>query len=202
MRIGLWIGIILPAVMIPAPGQNARLRAGEEAPQPLRGEVHFFADPAPLRSFQELCEKSDAIVEGVVETAAARMILPSRMARVETDAWIGVTLVLKGPNARKVVVAEDGGTFGELRMIGNYPLMQRDERYILFLWKDTRPGIPPIEDLPRYRIYNIAFGKYPVDHGKIHLANGGFAQYNGATVDAFSAEIAAQLKQAPEARGR
>jgi hypothetical protein len=93
------------------------------------------------------------------------------------------------------VVAEDGGSFGELHMIGNYPLMQHDERYILFLWRDTRSGIPPLPDFPRYRIYNIAFGKYPVDHGKIHLVKGGFTKYDGLTVEAFSAEIAAQLKR-------
>ena len=73
--------------------------------------------------------------------------------------------------------------------------MQRDDRYILFLWKDTRLGIPPIADLSRFRIYNIAFGKYRIDHGKIHLGNDGFTKYDGLTVDAFSAEIAAQLKQ-------
>ena len=193
MRNSIWAGI-LSVVLIAASGQDSKPRIGEEPPLPLRGEVHVIVDSAPLRSFQELCEKSDAIVEGVAETAADRM-MPAGWARVETDVWIGVTRVLKGPaEMRKVVVAEDGGTFGELHVIANYPLMQRDERYILFLWKDRRPGIPPIADLPRYRIYNIAFGKYPVENGKIHLTSGGFTKYDGVSVDAFAAEIAAQLK--------
>ena len=46
--------------------QNGRVRAGEEPPQPLRGEVHAIADGARIRSFRELCGRVDAIVEGVV----------------------------------------------------------------------------------------------------------------------------------------
>src|SRR4051812_37559435 len=98
--------MILPLALMTASGQSARPRAGEQPPQPLRGEVHFFIDPAPLRSFQQVCDKSDAIVEGVAETAAARL-MPGPTARVETDMWIGVTRVLKGPEMRKLVVAED-----------------------------------------------------------------------------------------------
>src|SRR6266436_1777419 len=90
MRKRICIGIILPVVLTTASGQSGRPRAGEQPPQPLRGEIHFFADSAPLRSFQEVCEKSDAIVEGMAETAAARL-MPGQMARVETDMWIGVT---------------------------------------------------------------------------------------------------------------
>jgi hypothetical protein len=57
-----------------------------------------------------------------------------------------------------------------------------------------RPGIPPVADLPRYRIYNIAFGKYPVEPRKIHLAKGVFIKYGGASVDSFSAEITTQIE--------
>jgi len=193
MRSPKWFGI-LPIFFITASGQEGKVHVGEQPPPPLRGEFRVMVDPAPLRSFQELCEKSDAVVDGVAETAAARMT-PGRGAGVETDVWIGVTRVLKGPaEMHKVVIAEAGGTFGELRVITNYPPLQRDERYILFLWKDTRPGIPPVGDLPRYRIYNMAFGEYPVEDGKIHLAKGGFTKYDGVSVDAFSAEIATQLK--------
>jgi hypothetical protein len=53
---------------------HGRFLAGEEPPQPLRGEIHAIADPVLLRSFKELCDRADAIVEGVVETDASRMM--------------------------------------------------------------------------------------------------------------------------------
>jgi hypothetical protein len=123
----MWIGMILAVALITASGQDKPSREGEAPRQPLR-QVRSFVDYAPLRSFQELCENSDAIIEGVAESAAARMMpgLMPALERVETDAWIGITRVLK----------------------------------------DTRPGIPPIADIPRYRMYNLPFGKYPVDHGR------------------------------------
>jgi hypothetical protein len=44
-----------------------------------------------------------------------------------------------------------GGTFGELHLIMNFPLLQRGERYVLFLYADKRPGVPPAPGLPRYK---------------------------------------------------
>ena len=86
--------------------QAGRLRAGEEPPQPLRGTIHGFADPMLVRSFKDLCDRADAIVEGVVETDASRM-MPARDSRIETDFWISISRVLKGPlDTPKIVVSE------------------------------------------------------------------------------------------------
>jgi hypothetical protein len=167
------------------------VRAGEIPPQPLHGEVHLIADPMPLRSFKDLCEKADLIVDGVAETEASRLT-SNRAANIETDFWIAVNRVLKGPaETRKVVVSEIGGTVGDLRVIPNYRLLQRGERYILFLYTDKRTDVPKIEGLARYRD-DTFYGQFHVTDGKIEGPRT-HAKYDGMTPDALAAEIMVQL---------
>jgi hypothetical protein len=174
--------------------QNGRLHTGEEPPLPLRGEIHTIADPAPLRSFKDLCERADMIVEGVVETDAVRR-MPGRNANIETDFWIAVNRVINGPpDTRKLVVSENGGTFGELHLVMNYPLKQPGERYILFLYADKHQDRPQIPGLVRYRD-DVFYGRYLVDKGtiRLHLPESAHTQYDGMTTEAFAVEIAGQL---------
>jgi hypothetical protein len=191
-RMGLLVALATSAFA----QQTGRLGAGEQPPQPLRGVIHGFADPMPVRSFKDLCDRADAIIEGVVEADASRM-MPGRDSRIETDFWIAVSRVLKGSvDTPKIVVSEMGGTFGELHLIMNFPLLQRGERYVLFLHADKRPGIPPVSGLPRYGA-EIFFGTFKVDAGKIQpLVGYPFeGKYTGLTSEAFAAEITAELKR-------
>src|SRR6266481_3568956 len=96
MRLLLSMSLLVTLAVNAFAQQSGRLRAGEEPPRPLRGEIHAIADPAPLRSFKDLCDRAAAIVEGVVETDASRM-MPGRGTPIETDFWITVDRVLKGP---------------------------------------------------------------------------------------------------------
>jgi hypothetical protein len=188
---------LLVALGAPAfPQQTGRVRAGEVPPQPLRGEIHAIADPAPLRSFKELCDRADAIVEGVVETDASRM-MPGRGDHIETDFWIAVSRVFKGSvDTPKIVVSEMGGTFGELHLIMNFPLLRRGERYVLFLYADKRPGVPPVPGLLRYEA-EIFYGTFRVDAGKTQLffRDPFEGKYTGLTLEAFAGEITAALKR-------
>jgi len=196
MRLILSLGLLatLAANVLAQP--TGRLRAGEVPPQPLRGELHAIADPAPMRSFKDLCTRVDAIVEGVVETDASRL-MPGSPSHIETDFWIAVDRVLKGPvDTSKIVVSEMGGTFGELHLIMNFPLLQRGQRYFLFLYSDKRPGVPPVPGLPRYQA-EVSYGTFRVEAGKIMpFFNPPFeGKYTGWTTDAFASEIAAELKR-------
>jgi hypothetical protein len=176
--------------------QTGRVLGDQEPPQPVRGEVRGFADPARIRSFGELCKRVDLIVEGTVETDAARM-MPGRGLPIETDFWIKVDRVLKGSvDTDKIVVSEMGGTVGDLRLKMNFPLLQRGQRYVLLLYTDKRPGIPPVPDLSRYRA-EIFYGTFFVDAGYIHpvVINSFEAKYTGMAVEVFAAEIAAELKR-------
>ena len=176
--------------------QSGRVLGGQEPPPPMRGEVQAIADPAPMRSFGELCKRVDLIVDGTVETDAARM-MPSRGVHIETDFWIKVDRVLKGSvDTDKIVVSEMGGAVGDLRLIMNFPLLQRGQRYVLLLYTDKRPGIPPVPDLPRYQA-EIFYGTFFVDAGYIHpvFINSFGAKYTGMAVEVFAAEIAAELKR-------
>src|SRR5579863_6761027 len=190
MRVFLFLGFL--AVSAHAQ-QDGRVRAGETPPPLLRGEVHAIADPMALRSFKELCMKADAIVEGAVETAASRLMPGS--AHVETDFWVAVDQVIKGPaGTHKLVVSEMGGTYGELHLIMNFPLLQTGQRYVLFLYTDKRPGVPPVPGLPRFSA-EIFYGTFIVDGGKIRpVFNDPFeGKYTGMTPDEFAAAIGKEL---------
>lgn len=184
--------LVMFAVTLSA--QQVRGHYGEE-PQILKGEIHAIVDPVPLRSFKQLCERADAIVEGVVETDATRR-MPGPGVHIETDFWIAVGRVVKGSVATpKIVVSEMGGTFGELHLITNLPLLERGERYVLFLYEDKRPGVPPVPGLARFEA-DTFYGTFKLDAGKIQPFSrehfGG--QYTGLTLDAFAREIATTLK--------
>jgi len=191
-------GFSLCAIVISAgavAAQESRPMVGATPVAPLKGQIHAIADPAPLRSFRDLCEHADLIVEGVVETVAARR-MPGRNGNIETDYWIAVNRVIKGPpETHKLVTSELGGTFGELQVVMNYPMMQRGERYVLFLYADKYPDRPPIPGLARYRD-DVFYGRYLIDNGKVHLhlPASNNKKYDGMTVEAFASEIAAQLR--------
>jgi hypothetical protein len=94
------------------------------------------------------------------------------------------------------VTSELGGTFGDLQVVMNYPLMQHGERYVLFLYADTYADRrPQIAGLARYRD-DVFYGRYLIDNGKVHLnlPASDNKKYDGMMVEAFSAEIAAQLR--------
>jgi hypothetical protein len=196
MRLPLSVALLVTVTASAFAQQAARLRAGEEPPQPLRGEIHAIADAAPLRSFKELCIRATAIVDGVVETEAPRM-MPGRSTHIETDFWTTINHVFKGSvDSPKIVVSEMGGTFGELHLIMNFPLLQRGGRYVLFLYADKRPGIPPVDGLPRYQA-GIFYGTFKVEDGKIRpfFRDPFEGKYTGLTPEAFAAEIADELKR-------
>lgn len=177
-----------------AAAQNSRPIVGSQPPTPLKGQIHAIADPAALRSFKDLCEHVDLIVQGTVETLASRR-MPGIHGNIETDYWIAVNRVIKGPpETRKLVTSELGGTFGELQVVMNYPLMQPGERYVLFLYADKYPDRPQIPGLARYRD-DVFYGRYLIENGKVHLNLPASAnkKYDGMTVEAFASEIGAQL---------
>jgi hypothetical protein len=186
------LALLLPMMAVGQP--TGRLKAGEEPPYPLKGDMHAIADPAPLRSFKDLCDRVAMIVEGVVETDAARQVSGPN-AKIETDFWIAVDRVFKGPpEARRLVTSEMGGTFGEARLLMNYPLMRRGERYILFLYKNNSPDRPPVADLMRYTD-DVFYGRFLIEDGTVRL-NSPYSSslpYNGTPVEAFRRAILMQL---------
>jgi hypothetical protein len=191
MRVLLLLGIVTSI----AAAQQNRVRAGEEPPLPTRGEIHVHSDPMLVRSLSELCARADAIVEGVVETDASRLM--SRPSPVETDFWIAINRVLKGSiDTSKLVASQMGGTYGELHLLTNYPMLHTGQHYFLFLNTEKRPGVPAVSGLPRYRAETF-YGAFIVDNGRLRsVFNDPFqGTYTGMTPDEFAAEIAAKLKR-------
>ena len=66
----------------------------------------------------------------------------------------------------------------------------------MFLYPDKRPGIPPVNGLPRYQA-EIFYGTFKIESGKIQPFFGDpfEGKYTGLTLDDFAAEIAAELKR-------
>jgi hypothetical protein len=163
-----------------------------------RGEIHAIGDPAPLRSFKALCDRAAVIIEGVVESDSSRLMPSMGMPHVETDFQLAVSRVIKGSlDTSRIVVSEMGGTFGDLHLIMNFPLLKQGDRYILFLYADKRADFPPVPGLPRFQA-DIFYGTFRVDAGKIQpfFRDHFKGKYTGLSSDAFVAEIGFQLSPA------
>jgi hypothetical protein len=89
-----------------------------------------------------------------------------------------------------------GGTFGELHLIMNFPLLQRGNRYVLFLYSENRPAVPPVPGLPRYQA-EIFYGTFKVEDRKLQtfFQDPFETKFAGLTTDAFAAEVVNALKR-------
>jgi len=102
------------------------------------------------------------IVEGVVEADSAKR----RGSGVETDFRIAVTRVLKGSaDTKELTVWQFGGALDDDEyIIRSHPLLQRGERYVLFVRSDPQTHLPngvnrPLEHALVWGIFNVRDGK-------------------------------------------
>lgn len=158
-------------------------------PAPPTNRITFTLSLAPgylPRSTEELCDSSIFIVDADVQ-----LILPPRQnlryppgvqllqnrsfplfRYLETDAILRVRQVLKGPGSlRQVVISQKGGAVGPYTELpSQYNLMQRGERYILFLTDETRPDLPDVDGIPRYALNGAWTGMFQIDKSGVHLS--------------------------------
>ena len=130
---------------------------------PANGTGVLYVDVAPWatpRSMKELVNLSPLIIEGVVEK-----VMPSRESSpriVETDSLITITRIIKGPAVGSaVVVSQAGGTIGNATVKpAQYSLLQKGDRYVLFLQADERSVSPPTPGFKRYTVTGASSGLF------------------------------------------
>ncbi len=168
-------------------------QSGREPPPPPASptnRVTFTLSLAPGNvpgSFEELCDSSILIVEAYVQSILAPrqnvryppsvQLLQERSFPIfrylETDAILRVSQVLKGPESiRQVVVSQKGGVVGPYAELPiQYNLMQRGERYILFLSDETQAGLPDVTGIPRYALNGSWTGMFRINESGVHLSS-------------------------------
>jgi hypothetical protein len=169
------------------------------APPP-GGRAILIADPAfTPNSLKELVEKADLILDGeVASVLPTRLGNPERSTSLETDSVILITKVLKGgepPSTHRIIMSQPGGKRGGLEVVpSDDPLVEKGERYILFLTADNRPNLPDYPGMPRFYLTGAWNGKFNVRQGNIKTnprSTAGVRGHEDLPVDAFLGRIAA-----------
>jgi hypothetical protein len=168
------------------------------------GEIQVTLDVYMLGdTLADLVDQSPLTVEGTVESS----LLPSRQpdaarhpTHIETDAVFLIDKFIKGSlPGHKIVIAEHGGTVGQLRINTGEPLLQRGDRMILFLQPDNRGFLKPIAGMPRYTVVGAWNGKFKVEKGKILVMShsiGRLQTHQLEDHDAFLREVKAAVAAA------
>jgi hypothetical protein len=189
----------------PTPGFTAPdPSGGEPPPAPPPNRITFTLSLAAgylPGSVEELCDSSIFIVDADVQAILPPgqnlryppgvQLLQNRsfplFRYLETDAILRVRQVLKGPESvRQVVISQKGGAVGPYTELpSQYNLMQRGERYILFLTDEPRPDLPDVDGIPRYALNGAWTGMFRIDESGVHLspdtADGIRQQFDGGS---------------------
>ena len=181
--------------------QENRRRVGERPDPNTQGTVYVSGSAWPHpTTFADLCRTADAIIDGTVTSSLpARRSIPDVPYTLETDAVIAVNKVLKGSQDLKtIMVAESGGVQGGVKVINqNNLLMVPRERYVLFLLKEDRTGLPMMPGVPRYAVIAATEGKFLVENDTVQIITRApsavQSQYRGNGIGAFEAAIMAQV---------
>jgi hypothetical protein len=138
-------------------------------------------------SVEELCGRSDAIVDAVVSTVGAARA--NETGKLETPVEIAISTVLKGPPAlKKLTLIEPGGKLGQREEVYfNQLIPAAGGRYILFL-RQTGANYTALGGLHGH--YRIVDGRIRVHPAMPRILKTGFA---GAPAEKLLAEVRAEL---------
>jgi len=153
-------------------------------------------------SLQELCDKSEVIVDAQVRTVYPTQAPADDARALITDSLIHVIRVVKGAGVPSdFVIAQMGGVLeGRSIISSQFSLMQPSERYILFL-KGVKPArasaLPLRPGLSRYDLVTYA-GMFLVDGPLIHLPSDlrFRSNYDGKSPAEVLTEIDVNVKRA------
>jgi hypothetical protein len=162
----------------------------------------------PIQSLDDLIRMSQLIVDGSIATLFPAINRnPQIVGEVETDSLVSINQVLYGkpPAAAPILLASPGGTQGVWQVsIAGDPLPQSGQRYILFLYADTRKEVPNSAGIlpsssvtPRYFAIGYANGRALVSSGgSVQFLPGAIAalhQYDGTQVTTFFATLGSRV---------
>jgi hypothetical protein len=200
MKLIVILALLLTGVDIPfcAEQQDAGRRSGRASINPCPGGTAVVSeiDATVVPSLERLLLVSDLVVEGtVLNPVPAFNPTSSDLSSVETDSMISVTQRLWGnipSNGSTILLFQLGGkTGGCTEIVPDDPIVQPNERYILFLAVDNRKQVPNPSGVPRYIAPGI-WTKAKITNGKIQFqprANHGLHKYDGMDVNSFLAIV-------------
>lgn len=177
---------------------------------PMKGEIHSTIEPHEWgQTLSDLARQADLIVDGMVDASNLPSVQPDAVNRphhIETDVVFLISTFIKGslPGQKtfpRVVIAENGGTVGELKVTVQEPPMQQGEKYILFLQVDGRTYQKAVAGLPRYVVIGVWNGKFKVGRdGKVSVPSHSLPDlrtHHGEDHDTFVGKVkaAAAVKQ-------
>ena len=177
--------------------QDAARRTGANLnPCPFGGISIGEIDGVVVPGLEELLRMSDVVVVGTVLTSMPAFHLDLNTATsVATDSLISVTERLWGTipaNGSTVLLNQMGGKAQPCSVVvQDDPLVQPNERYVLFLRADDRKQMPDPSGLSRYIVPGI-WTKAKVVNGKIQFqarAIWRLHQYDGMDLDKFLAIV-------------
>ncbi|MBI1745785.1 MAG: hypothetical protein HYR55_04260 [Acidobacteria bacterium] len=206
-----WLVIILAFLFLGMNlglAQNNRVKREDAGKFHPKGKAIAFVDMVDVpTNLSELAQRADLIIQGTVESILSSRYLNSDVSdSMETDLWISVQSILKGPKGEpieRVVVSQFGGKIEDLEIVVLAdPLMQSGENYILFLKIDNRTDLPNYDKGRRYTVVGGESGKFKIEGHKIktlpNIAEN-INAYEGKELDKVTQEILELLKSFPSA---
>jgi hypothetical protein len=150
-----------------------------DIPGTKKTEIHSVLEPREWgQTLRDLAGRADLIVEGMVDASNLPSTQPdptNHPYHIETDVVFLISKFIKGslPNQKtfpRVVIAENGGVVGSLRVTVQEPPMEQGEHWILFLEIDNRTYYKAVAGLPRYSVIGAWNGKFKVErNGQISV---------------------------------
>lgn len=173
---------------------RARVPAGE--PFPTTGTADYIVTPNPKdipATLKALVEMSALVIEGTVVRS-----LPSREPEpriFHTDAVVQVDELIKGNvAARQILVSQLGGaSIGMSMRPVQYTLLEKGERYILFLKPEPSGLSGPVQGKDRFVVSGVWSGLFRSDNGTMAVTGERIdslrASFSGKTIESIKDDV-------------
>jgi hypothetical protein len=175
---------------------QARTRVPAGEPFPTTGTADYIITPNPKdipATLKELVEMSALIIEGTVVKS-----LPSREPEpriFHTDAVVQVDELIKGDvTARQILVSQLGGASIGLSMRPvQYTLLEKGERYILFLKQEPLGLSGPVQGKDRFVVSGVWSGLFRSVNGTMAVTgerkDSLRASFAGKAIESIKADV-------------
>ena len=203
-KTGLFLLIALAVTVAPGRSQSRRSASAAQAERAAGGRVtatiHPWEEPGSL---DMLIHMSRLIVDATVSDVPPAVVpnINLDLPLVETYALVTVNEVLSavaipGPTSLPLFVVQEGGMAGKWEVITpEAPLLQKGERYILFLAPDDRATFYN-PATPRYNAVGVWSGMVSVQNGKVAFqprAAAALHDNDNMTVEGFLALVRSRV---------
>jgi hypothetical protein len=149
-------------------------------------------DAAQPLTLDSLVRASQLIVVGTVSEVLLAVANPEHPASIQTQSLISVDQLLFGslpPNAKAIGLIQLGGKVPPFQSsVAGDPVVQKGERYVLFLMRDDRIVPPNKTGVARFTSVGVGTGMVKIVDGKVQFscaANLQLRKYDDTELSAF-----------------